>query len=691
MSPEQARGHGNLTAQSDQFSFGLVLYTLAAGKRAFQRASTAETMAAIIREDAEPLPPGVPAPLRWVVERLMAKDPAERYDSTRDLYRELRQIRDRLSQTTSAVTSTAPVVSTTTWRRRGLVIGLLAAGCVVAGFVVQSLMPPDTTDLAAYKFTPIAQNEAEERQPSWSPDGKSIAYYADTHGVSQVFTRAVGSREAAQLTNASHNCLNPFWSPDGATIYYNSGFGGWSVPASGGPAELVLENAELGAVHPDGRTMAFARDGKLWTVSLKGGQAKEFWPGPLRADFPSWQFSPDGSALAVESDGDYWILPYPSGAPRKLYSGRGHVASVGASWFPDSRRLVVAEDYGESTSALVQIDVRDGSRRTIYSSPSNLQFPSVAPEGKRIAYDAGDATTDVIEISLLDGWVLGDLTGGETNAWWPDWAPSGTHFLFSAYFSGGGQAIQDREGASAGFSRRLVEGLVYQPRWSPDGTRFVFAEVSISTLTVKVMVASASAGHPVALDEFPNEMPGMSWSPDGQWISYLRRRESEQDLAKVRAAPGATPIVLAKSDAVNYRGNFGGTQWSPAGDWILYPAARGLKLISPDGKTTRELTARKFQAYNFSSDGGQVYGIFQNTSGEGALGQLYSVNIGTGVEKLVAPVDLPPSAGRVVGMSIHPDGKRFLTSVMKLPFDIWMLEGFEQPHSRNWLARLLHR
>ena len=101
MSPEQARGQTNLTAQSDQFSFGLVLYELAAGKRAFQRDSAAETMTAIIREDAEPLPHTVPAPLRWIVERLLAKDPSERYESTRDLYRELRQVRDRLSETVS--------------------------------------------------------------------------------------------------------------------------------------------------------------------------------------------------------------------------------------------------------------------------------------------------------------------------------------------------------------------------------------------------------------------------------------------------------------------------------------------------------------------------------------------------------------------------------------------------------------
>jgi serine/threonine protein kinase len=78
MSPEQARGDSELIVQSDQFSLGLVLYESASGVRAFQRASGLETMAAIIREDASPLPANVPAPLRWIIARLLAKDPAER-------------------------------------------------------------------------------------------------------------------------------------------------------------------------------------------------------------------------------------------------------------------------------------------------------------------------------------------------------------------------------------------------------------------------------------------------------------------------------------------------------------------------------------------------------------------------------------------------------------------------------------
>jgi predicted ATPase len=99
MSPEQAGGR-SLDFRSDQFSFGLVLYEMATGKRPFRRETIAQTLAAIITDEAEPIGsvnPEVPPPVCWVVERCLAKEPEKRYFSTRDLARDLVAIRDRLS------------------------------------------------------------------------------------------------------------------------------------------------------------------------------------------------------------------------------------------------------------------------------------------------------------------------------------------------------------------------------------------------------------------------------------------------------------------------------------------------------------------------------------------------------------------------------------------------------------------
>ena len=264
MSPEQARGEPNLTPQSDQFSFGLVLYELIAGLGAFRRGSAAETMTAIIREEAEPLPASAPTPLRWIVERLLAKEPAERYESTRDLYRELKQIRDRLSESISATQSVAPEAASK--RARRLLLPLTAVACFVAGGAAALFSLPLTDngpDLAQYKFTPISQAEAEERAPRWSPNGTSVAYTTRIRGIHQVFTRVLGSN-AVQLTKAVLDCSAPFWSPDGSTIYYVSDKKLWATPASGGGPHMVLEGVDSAAIHPDGKTLAFERDRGVW-------------------------------------------------------------------------------------------------------------------------------------------------------------------------------------------------------------------------------------------------------------------------------------------------------------------------------------------------------------------------------------------------------------------------------------------
>jgi serine/threonine protein kinase len=113
MSPEQASGQG-VDFRSDQFSFGTLVYEVLTGKRAFHRATRAETLVAIIREEPEPLESleaRVPAPLRWIVERCLAKLPEDRYASTRDLARDVQSVRDHFSQIESngeAVLSTTP-------------------------------------------------------------------------------------------------------------------------------------------------------------------------------------------------------------------------------------------------------------------------------------------------------------------------------------------------------------------------------------------------------------------------------------------------------------------------------------------------------------------------------------------------------------------------------------------------------
>ncbi|HSB36471.1 MAG TPA: serine/threonine-protein kinase, partial [Thermoanaerobaculia bacterium] len=114
MSPEQASGKP-IDARSDQFALGLILYEMLSGRKAFDRPTVVQTLSAIIQEDPEPIEranPRVPPPLRWILERLLLKDPEERYAATRDLARDLKHVRDNLAtvqEATQTRMAAAPV------------------------------------------------------------------------------------------------------------------------------------------------------------------------------------------------------------------------------------------------------------------------------------------------------------------------------------------------------------------------------------------------------------------------------------------------------------------------------------------------------------------------------------------------------------------------------------------------------
>jgi Tol biopolymer transport system component/tRNA A-37 threonylcarbamoyl transferase component Bud32 len=694
MSPEQARGVTKLTAQSDQFSLGLVLYELCAGKRAFVRGSAAETMTAIIREDAEPLPVSAPSQLRGVIDRLLAKEPGERYDSTRDLYRELKYIRDHYTGAVSAqqipASDAAPAARP---RRLWPIIAAAVAASLIGGLAIATwLAPPAQPDLSKYKFTPIARDEAGETKPTWSPDGKSIAYDVLLHGVIQVFTKVVGSKETVQLTHCVTNCRVGFWSHDGAAVYYISEENAlWSVPASGGPPERVLDNASGAMLHPDGHTLLFWREGKLWAASLNGAEQREFSWQPQRKTVEWAGISRDGIKLGVLEGPDLWIVSYPSGAARKVLTSEG-IKEV-TEWFPDSRHLLV---IGGSIdiSTIELLDTKDGSRDAIYSTPGVVREASVSPDGKRIAFTRGNVEWDVLEVTLATGAVHTTLGGGSASIT-PDWDPSGTHYLVTTNRSGGDLTIEDV--SANGFSRSVADvpkdSAAYTPRWSPDGSRFVFTLVDrvVNETKITFMLSNASGGRAIPIAEVRPAGRVYSWSPDGQWIAAaLRGPKDKPQLVKIRPRVEATLVPLPKAEVELGPQGYEGSEWSPAGDWILYPSKGGMSLISPDGETVRKLSPHKLSAYAFSKDGRTVFGIFHNASTDGAEWQIYSVDVKTGTEKMLAAIDLPASANAVAGFSLHPDGKRFLTSIAKWPYDIWMLEGFDQK-PRNWLDRILRR
>jgi eukaryotic-like serine/threonine-protein kinase len=208
MSPEQARG-ACVDYRSDQFSTGLILYELATGRPAFQCESGVQTLSAIIEDTPPPVSdvnPRIPVPLCWVIERCLAKDPRDRYAATSDLAHDLRTIRERLAE----VSSGALTVQRHS-RRVGIAttgsLGALALGAMVLLFFVSR--QPSGADLSAYRFTPLATDSGYQGSPAWSPDGKTVAFVAEVNGITQVFTRSLGSPRRARACSRSWTWRRP--------------------------------------------------------------------------------------------------------------------------------------------------------------------------------------------------------------------------------------------------------------------------------------------------------------------------------------------------------------------------------------------------------------------------------------------------------------------------------------------------
>lgn len=687
MSPEQARGDPNLTPQSDQFSLGLVLYELAAGRPAFQRDSAAETMAAIIREEAAPLPATTPAQLRWVIGRLLSKDPTDRYDSSRDLYRELRQIRDRLTEDAGApgAVTAVPPAGVARARRPALPWAMLVAGTLAGAAIALWLAPSASRapDLAAYRFTPVSRDDGAEGAPAWAPDGRSIAYTMSVNGVMQVFTRAVGLPDAAQITRGTRPAFNPSWSPDGATIYFTSPGGLWAVGSTGGVPERVFEHAGDYAVHPDGRTILFLRDSSMW-IGTPGQDPRELALPEALASTAGPRaligFSPDGTKLALLSPGTVWVMPYPSGTPQAFTVGTDVQPDA---WMPDSRRLVLSRRSGPDSNALVMLDTHDGGQRVLYVSPDAIGGAAVSPDGNRLVYATGRIQWSLLEVGIPDGRVRTLRARGGVS-WFPAWSPSGARYLFATYRSG--QWSIEEGSANDPFSRRIVEaeGDVSQPRWAPDGSQFTF-QLRTPSGTDRLMLSNTSGVQTSPLDPgAPGATANALWSPDGRHVVYTRTLPGpELQVARVRpGSPASVEVLAAYAQEAPGRRRIPAA-WSPTGEWILArstgPAPR-LFLMSPDFATERELTSRVFasEMTGFSKDGREVLGVVRNSSGAEAEWQLWAIDVATGRERKLADVDLPEAVDTLRGFSLHPDGSRFATSVATLPFDIWMLEGFDQ-------------
>jgi serine/threonine protein kinase/Tol biopolymer transport system component len=735
MSPEQALGSPT-DFHTDQFSFGLILYEMLTGRPAFRRDTPAATLHAIINDDLPPmtgLGPKTPLQLRWIIERCFAKHPADRYASTADLHRELRMLRDRLTEVTDRE-ATPPWIFSTPWRV-ALMVGAIVATLAAAIVLMLPRFGGEVIDVSALRFTPFATEGAYEGFPSWSPTDEVVAYAAEVGGVLQIFTRRLSSSGPVQVTFGNFDATQPFWSHDGKRIYYVSQAqdkeGIWSVGASGGTPENVVRDAIRGAISPDGTTIAFLRDegqgdivgdSTLW-LSTPGGvepwtsdnveshAAKSATLGTLPFVEGSLAFSPDGSRLGIcavarsielqpEARGwQFWIVPLKGGTPYRRLEGWPDLAprATSFSWLPDGHHVVLAVISLTRPGADLWIaDLNRDRWWPLTRSADNEYSPSASPSGGQIVFAREDSDYDLVSVpvdpkapepspsTLAQMRPLIVTSRSESE---PAWSADGSALAYVTDRSGQDEIWLRRRQADRWVDQPVVTQTEFgddrtimlgAPTFSPDGRQIAFLRNAQKPMIwpLRIWTRFTDGGAPVPLLPASHEgyQSAPTWSPNGEWIAYTEWKSRQWVLAKVRVGSGSEPVIL-RTDGVPGAA----PHWSPANDWITWETDKGLILVATDGKNSRGIqndhVTDRWLLHEWADRGTRLVGIKETDEMQLVVVEVDPMN---GRQKILARLgSSPPANNPVKGFTLSADGRTAVIATVRLRGDLWIMDGLK--------------
>jgi hypothetical protein len=661
MSPEQVLG-GAIDHRTDIFALGAVLYEMFTGARAFHRASTVQTMTAVLQEDpADPLTvnPKMPPAAAAVVRRCLEKDREQRFQSARDLAFDLQQLRE-LSGTASAF---GPAPST---RRRRLRSTILAVAVVAEAIALAFLLS----------------------RPQPTPSFEQLTFRRGRIGGA----RFASGAQAVVYSEAREGNALDVWR---IQLVDGPASGSLAYPAGG---DVLAARAGEVALSTNRRFVLGERFvGTLAVAPLGGGSPREMANNVEDADW-----DPTGTQLAVaQSTGDvggYSWIQYPNGTT--LYKSTGSIRFLRFS--RDGQRLAFVEDSGSRGVAgrVVVMDLKgtvtpltdrwESVRGLAWSASgdevwftaggvrSNRALRAVSLEGKqRVVFDAPGSLT-LWDIAS-DGRVL--LTRDEERRALVGVPPGSTTERDLSWFDDSGVADLSSDGRwllgrdRFGIYLRATDGSPpktlglkdgFADALSPDG------QMAIGTILGRQLVLiPTGVGEPRPLPAHGiGRFSGARWFPDGRRILFTGSEPERELRSYIQDISGGQPRALTPE-------GIWGLSISPNGEWIA--AVRGrdgsLSLWPLSGEPRLEVKGAEpdDRPVAWSADGRSLW-IFRR--GE-VPAHVYQLDLTTGQRRLWKTLVPPDMAGvySIIEFQITPTGHSYFYSYTRLLSQLYLVRG----------------